>query len=86
MKERTKPLFRTLATVPTVAAAAAEATTAHPDNCVMVSSVGDVTRWVGRNVSPRLYTEIEKRINALGWTMEAIAAGHLLKVTRITAK
>ena len=89
MKERTKPLFRTLATVPTVptlAASAADDTIPHPDNCVMVGSVGDVTNWIGRTVTPRLYTKIEKRVNALGWTVEATATDELLKITRITAR
>lgn len=67
-------------------ASAADDTTPHPDNCVTVGSVGDVTKWVGRNVTPRLYAEIEKRVNALGWTIEFVAHGQLRHVSRITAR
>lgn len=86
------PLFRTRAIVPTATAApqtatlaAPQATAFLPENCVTVGEVGDITFWIGRNVSRRLWQEITQRAKVLGWTIEATEIGELMHVTRLTA-
>lgn len=56
-----------------------------PENCLIVSEVGDITQWVGANVSRRLWQEITHRAKVLGWTIEATEIGELMHVTRLTA-
>lgn len=87
MRDRTRPLFRTRATLAPAAQAAAAAMmppTAH--RRIAVACIDDVTDWVGRDVTPLLYAEIVKRVSSLGWSMDTVARGDLVHITRLSAK
>ena len=86
MRDRTRPLFRTRATLATAtqAAAAMMPPTAH--RRIAVACIDDVTDWVGRDVTPLLYAEIVKRVSSLGWSMDTVARGDLVHITRLSAK
>lgn len=58
---------------------------AAANGAIIVNGVGDVTRWVGRNVSKRLYDEITKRCNILNFSIEHNAIGDLFHITKIHA-
>lgn len=86
MNEHDIPLFRTLALV-TVTQAATPQDAAAANGAIIVNRVGDVTQWVGRNVSKRLYDEIAKRCSNLNFSIEhnAIGIGDLFHITKIHA-
>ncbi len=86
MRDRTRPLFRTRATLATAtqAAAAMMPPTAH--RRIAVTCIDDVTDWIGRDVTSLLYEQIIKRVSALGWSMDTVARGDLVHITRLSAK
>lgn len=78
------PLFRTRATLATATQAPTLATMPPTaQGRVMVTTIGDVTDWVGRDVTPLLYAEIVERVSALGWSMDTVTKGNLIHVTRL---
>ena len=83
----TYPLFRTRATLPTATPPATlPEMTPSAHGRVIVARIDDVTDWVGRDVTPRLYEQIIKRVSALGWTMDSVPRGELIHITRLTVK
>ena len=85
MNEHNIPLFRTRATLATATQAAAAAMmppTTH--RRIAVTCIDDVTDWVGRDVTPLLYAEIVKRVSSLGWSLDTVARGDLVHITRLT--
>ena len=92
MNSQDIPLFRTRAALATATQAPPLAivppTEQGGDDAkrVLVKRIDDVTDWVGRDVTPRLYAEIVKRVSELGWSILSVQQGDMIHVTKLSTR